>query len=213
MYFVGEILMVSGYLFCGYLSMGKMWPQLRTPLALAILQGMNRLAYGNFNLNDLELSKNQIQMLVKTAIKKHKKYNLSTKHLTIESMRLEWDKSLDAANTLVKSYEQQVTCKSTSNRVNLLSHARRSEFFEVIGTNVFLLKQDKISAQKFRESFTSVNGKETRCVLVREMREKLLAARGSQQTTFHQLAALGLEKRYLNIKNSLQNKIITNRVS
>lgn len=31
--------MVSGSLFYSYLSMGKMWPQLRIPLALAILQG------------------------------------------------------------------------------------------------------------------------------------------------------------------------------
>lgn len=54
--------------------MGKMWPQLRTPLALAILQEGDKLImhYGSFNLNELELSDNQTQMLVETAIREHK---------------------------------------------------------------------------------------------------------------------------------------------
>ncbi|CAK1962126.1 conserved hypothetical protein [Vibrio crassostreae] len=198
-------MMVSRYLFCSYLSMGKMWPQLRTPLALAILQEGDKLImhYGSFNLNELELSDNQVQMLVETAIREHKKYNLQTKYLTLESMTLEWEKSLKAANTLVDSFEQQITSRSAHSRVNFLRHKSSSEFFEVIERNIFLLKQDKNSAKKFRESFASVNGKEVRCTLVAKMRDKLLAVRGDQQTEFHQLAALGLEKRNFNMESNI----------
>jgi hypothetical protein len=184
--------------------MGKMWPQLRTPLALAILQeGELIMHYGSFNLNELELSDNQTQMLVETAIREHKKYNLPTKYLTLESMTLEWGKSLKAANTLVDSFEQQITSRSAHSRVDFLRHKSSSEFFEVIDRNIFLLKQDKNSAKKFRESFASVNGKEVRCALVAKMRDKLLAVRGEQQTEFHQLAALGLEKRNFNMESNI----------
>nr|WP_048664375.1 hypothetical protein [Vibrio crassostreae] len=185
--------------------MGKMWPQLRTPLALAILQEGDKLImrYGSFNLNELELSDNQTQMLVETAIREHKKYNLPTKYLTLESMTLEWGKSLKAANTLVDSFDQQITSRSAHSRVNFLRHKSSSEFFEVIERNIFLLKQDENSAKKFRESFASVNGKEVRCTLVAKMRDKLLAVRGDQQTEFHQLAALGLEKRNFNMESDI----------
>lgn len=197
-------MMVSRRLFCSYLSMGKMWPQLRTPLALAILQEGDKLImhYGSFNLNELELSNNQTQLLVETAFREHKKYNLPTKYLTLESMTLEWEKSLKAANTLIDSFEQQIT-RSTHSRVDFLRHRSRSQFFEVIERNIFLLKRDKNSAKKFRESFSSVNGKEVRCALVAKVRDKLLEVRGGQQTEFHQLAALGLEKRNFNIESNI----------
>ncbi len=198
--------MVSGSLFYSYLSMGIMWPQLRTPLALAILQGGEKLIrdYGSFHLNELELSDNHTQMLVEIAIREHNKYNLPTKYLTVKSMRIEWGKSLKAANTLVNSYGQQITSRPTYNRVDSLRHNKiSSDFFDVIGTNVFLLKQDQISARKFRESFSSVNGREVRCAMVAKMRDKLLAVRGNQQTNFHRLAALGLEKNDYNIESSL----------
>ncbi|MCF7506378.1 hypothetical protein [Vibrio sp. L3-7] len=70
-------------------------------MALAILQEGDKLImhYGSFNLNELELSDNQTKMLVETAIREHKKYNLPTKYLTLKSMTLEWGKSLKAANT------------------------------------------------------------------------------------------------------------------
>ncbi|WP_213902853.1 hypothetical protein, partial [Vibrio crassostreae] len=88
-------------------------------MALAILQeGGLIMHYGSFNLNELELSDNQTQMLVETAIREHKKYNLPTKYLTLESMTLEWGKSLKAANTLVDSFEQQITSRSAHSRVN-----------------------------------------------------------------------------------------------
>nr|PMJ93696.1 hypothetical protein BCU10_00940 [Vibrio splendidus] len=178
---------------------------MRTPLALAILQERDKLIMhnGSFNLNELELSDNQTQMLVETAIREHKKYNLPTKYLTLESMTFEWGKSLKAANTLVDSFEQQITSRSAHSRVDFLRHKSSSEFFEVIERNIFLLKQDKNSAKKFRESFSSVNGKEVRCALVAKMRDKLLAAQGEQQTKFHQLAALGLEKRNFNMESNI----------
>ncbi|QXX08847.1 hypothetical protein KW548_17105 [Vibrio neptunius] len=66
-----------------------------------------------------------------------------------------------------------------------------------------MLKRDKNSAKKFRESFSSVNGKEVRCALVAKVRDKLLEVRGGQQTEFHQLAALGLEKRNFNIESNI----------
>ncbi len=185
--------------------MGKMWPQLRTPLALAILQEGDKLIMhdGSFNLNELELSDNQTQRLVETAIREHKKYNLPTKYLTLESMTLEWEKSLKAANTLIDSFEQQITSRSTHSRVDFLRHKSSSEFFEVIERNIFLLKQDKNSAKKFRESFSSVNGKEVRCALVAKVRDKLLEVRGDQQVEFHQLAALGVEKRKFNMESKI----------
>ncbi|CAM3206969.1 hypothetical protein [Vibrio neptunius] len=173
-------------------------------MALAILQEGDKLImhYGSFNLNELELSNNQTQLLVETAFREHKKYNLPTKYLTLESMTLEWEKSLKAANTLIDSFEQQIT-RSTHSRVDFLRHRSRSQFFEVIERNIFLLKRDKNSAKKFRESFSSVNGKEVRCALVAKVRDKLLEVRGGQQTEFHQLAALGLEKRNFNIESNI----------
>lgn len=165
-------------------------------MALAILKGEDKLimGYGSFNLNRLELSENQTQILVETAIREHKKYNLPTKYLTFESMRLEWGKSLKAANILVSNYEPRIISRFTYNKVDFLKDKSRSDFLDVVGKNVSLLKQDKISAKKFRESFSSVNGREVRCAIVAKMKDKLLAVRANQQTSFHQLAALGLEK-------------------
>ncbi|TFH90276.1 hypothetical protein [Vibrio ouci] len=185
--------------------MGKMWPQLRTPLALAILKTDDKWLTdaGSFNLNDLELSRYQAQILVETAIKEHNKYNLPTDNLTLESMRYEWKKSLNAANTLVDSYEQQIINRLTQSRVDSVRHKSRSEFLEVIGTSVFLLKQDKTAAQMFRESFALENGREVRCALVAQMRGKLLAVGGNEKTAFHQLAALGLDEHYINNEKRL----------
>lgn len=102
----------------------------------------------------------------------------------------------------MNSYEQHITSRPTYNRVDSLRHKSSSDFFDVIGTNVFLLKQDNFSARKFRESFSSVNGREIRCALVAKMKSKLLAVRGNQQTTFHQLAALGLENNDFDMESS-----------
>ncbi|MDP2592948.1 hypothetical protein Q8W41_26160, partial [Vibrio splendidus] len=125
-------------------------------MALAILQEGDKLIMhdGSFNLNELELSDNQTQRLVETAIREHKKYNLPTKYLTLESMTLEWEKSLKAANTLIDSFEQQITSRSTHSRVDFLRHKSSSEFFEVIERNIFLLKQGLCCVIKFKDRTT-----------------------------------------------------------
>ncbi|MGF1719105.1 hypothetical protein L4D20_03565 [Vibrio kyushuensis] len=193
--------------------MGKMWPQLRTPLALAILQSANQFprSYCGFDLRELALSQNQIRQLVRAGVAEHRRYGVSTQSLTNETIRCEWEKSVDAASAVINAYDRQTAHASTSHQrltcsgVDTFSHIKRAEFFNIIGTTFSLLKQSKMASQQFRESYANTEGGETRCVIVKTMRETMLSAIGGKQTVFHHLVALGLEKRHL--INDNDNKI------
>lgn len=185
--------MIPIEIFHQYLVIGSKLPQLRTPLAIKVLQ---ESISNNFNIQDLLISApstQQIEQSINIAHKLHDKYKINIKILSTQAIQKEWFKTLNAIYFILLKYNDLIEDSYYEYNKVYLQQPFEKVFIDSTLTNIISIADkyfSNVDAEDFKNSYTN-NDIKLRFIYIKIMQKHLCKILPCANISKH--VALGLD--------------------